>query len=92
MKWLQCRWLADFEDDIHKKCVLHKARAKRVKPLLPLVKSNDQLYKILQLEIGNALREIVELKFEEGRPFEKVQKARIGSYIIYATLPCFLLT
>ncbi len=53
-----------------------------MKPLLPYVEFNDQLHKTLQLDIGNALREIVELKFEEGRPFEKVQRARIGFYII----------
>ena len=70
---LLCRWLADFEDDTHKKCVLHKARANRVKPLLPRVKDNEELYKTLQLDCGNALREITELKFEENRPFEKVQ-------------------
>ena len=77
---LSCRWLADFEGDTHKKCVLHKARANRVKPLLPIVKGNEELYKQLQLDCGNALREITELKFEENRPFEKVQAPCLLKY------------
>ena len=54
--------------------MLQKARAKRVEPLLQQVdpQQHAQAYKTLQLDIGNAYREITELKFEEGRPFEKV--------------------
>lgn len=68
------RWLADFEEDRHKKCVLQKARAKRVEAVLQAVsrEKNPQAYRTLQLDIGNAYREITEIKFEDARPFEKV--------------------
>ena len=70
----ECRWLADFEADKHKKCVLHKARAKRVEELLKQLqqKAWPDIYRALQLDIGNAYREITEIKFEEGRAHDKV--------------------
>jgi hypothetical protein len=69
-----CRWLADFETDNHKKCVLHKARAKRVEPLLKKFDRSESpdVYKTLQLDVGNSYKEITEIKFEMGRPFDKV--------------------
>ena len=69
-----CRRLAEFEESGHKKCVLHKARAKRVEPLLREINpaAFSSLYKSLQLEVASAYREIMEIKFDEGRPFEKV--------------------
>lgn len=51
-----------------------------MQPLLKRVREQDnvQLYKTLQLDIGNAYREITEIKFEEGRPFEKVTHLAIA--------------
>ena len=68
------RWLAEFETHPHTKCVLLKTRAKRVEALLHELKPQDnpQAYRALQYEIGNAYREITDIKFEEGRSFEKV--------------------
>ncbi len=35
----------------------------------------------LQLDIGNAYKEITEIKFEAGRPFDKVTAPNIGTDI-----------
>ena len=70
-----CRVLADFETDGHKKCVLHKARAKRVEPLMRQLNRQawPDAYRALLLDIAGAYREIADIKFEEKRPHEKVR-------------------
>jgi len=35
---------------------------------------NPDVYKTLQLDVGNAYKEITEIKFEMGRPFDKVSR------------------
>lgn len=72
-----CRWLADFEQDKHKKCVLHKTRAKRVESVLKQLNREawTDVYRALQLDVGNSYKEIAEIKFEDGRSHEKVGQA-----------------
>ncbi|KAK9829260.1 hypothetical protein WJX72_004839 [[Myrmecia] bisecta] len=66
--------LAEFEPDVHHKCILHKARCKRVEPVLAQL--NEAAFPGLcwsmRLEVANAYKEIMELKHEAGRPFPKV--------------------
>lgn len=72
------RCLAGFESDPHRKCVMHKHRAKLLEPLLA-AGLNAQHYlgqiRSLNLELGNIYRTIMEIKDREGREADKVSAA-----------------
>lgn len=71
---MDCRWLADFQVDKHRQCVLHKIRGKRIKSLLDELRQHHAtaLVRPLQLDAGSAYREIADIKYEDGRAHDKV--------------------
>ena len=50
--------MADFITDKHQKCVLHRQRAKRLRPLIEEIDKDEFLdaYKTLHLDVGNAFK------------------------------------
>lgn len=70
-----CRDLVEFESDEHKQCVMHKARATKLEPLVEVLSARayPSLYWSLRMEIANAYREIMLVKEDHKRPHSKVR-------------------
>ena len=69
--------LAEFEPDVHRRCVLHRLRARLLEPLLQAL--NPKVFKNLvqsvQLEAADAYSSILDIKLAAGRPAAKVRRA-----------------
>jgi hypothetical protein len=69
-----CRCLAGFESDPHKRCVMHRARAKLLQPLEGQLSPTHYpgLSRSISLELGNISREVADIKAAAGREPDKV--------------------
>ena len=69
--------LAPFEADLHRKCVLHRHRAKALEPLLESLNAEvfENLVHSIHLELAETYRAILELKLAGKRPPRKLQNA-----------------
>jgi hypothetical protein len=70
-----CRCLAGFETDVHKRCVMHRSRAKLLQPLEGQLSQQHYpgLSRSISLELGNIFREIGDIKAAAGREPDKVR-------------------
>ena len=69
--------LVPFEADLHRKCVLHRHRAKALEPLLESLNAEvfENLVHSIHLELAETYRAILELKLAGKRPRRKLQSA-----------------
>lgn len=70
-----CRWLADYTNNVKRKCSLHKKRAERVALLLPQIDKDKfpEAWGTVQLDIGNAYRGAADAKLEDGQDYKKAR-------------------
>ncbi|KAF6260962.1 KIF-1 binding protein [Scenedesmus sp. NREL 46B-D3] len=75
------RCLAGFEADPHKRCVLHRSRAKLLQPLEGQLSQQHYpgLARSISLELGNVFREIGDIKTAAGREPDKVAAAAVAA-------------
>lgn len=71
---LPCRCLAGFEPNPHKRCVMHRKRAKLLQGLEGQLSPAHYpgLSRSISLELGNIFREISDIKAAAGREPDKV--------------------
>jgi hypothetical protein len=69
------RCLAGFEVDPHKRCVMHRSRAKLLQPLEGQLSQQHYpgLSRSISLELGNIFREVGDIKAAAGREPDKVR-------------------
>ncbi|WIA28810.1 hypothetical protein OEZ86_011339 [Tetradesmus obliquus] len=79
------RCLAGFEADAHKRCVMHRSRAKLLQPLEGQLSQQHYpgLSRSISLELGNIFREIGDIKAAAGREPDKVAAAGSAASLHY---------
>ena len=72
---LKC--LAEFEPDPHRRCVMHRMRAKRIEGIITGMNEKyfGNVWKSARLELADVYREIMETKEGASRPHAKIYKA-----------------